>query len=92
MVISSQRSPDLLFMRSELTINQAQLADFGTYQCTIKNSIDTDSLLISLKLTAPTGKPLLEQEIPLIHLIEERGDLHCSRLITLISRFHLSLV
>lgn len=55
-VILEERSPDLLFMRSILRIQNAELADFGRYNCTISNSKGSDTLMIDLQPSAPTGE------------------------------------
>lgn len=51
-----QLSPDGLFMRSKLLVHNAELNDFGKYNCTIVNSLAQDSMIIELEPLAATGK------------------------------------
>jgi len=56
-----QLSPDLLFARSILRINNPEFSDFGQYNCTVSNSLGQDSMRIDLLPTAPNGKCLCIQ-------------------------------
>lgn len=58
--IIEELSPDALFIRSTLRINGAEFSDFGTYTCTVVNSLNKpDMLHIKLNPSAPTGKQMI---------------------------------